>query len=174
MRLLRTFALSAALLGSASLVLAQDYHAWQYQGHDDRDYRAGYDQGRADAMSGRRPHPSSDRREFRDGYDAGYNSVRNGGREGYPRDGGYGPGGGAPGLYGNSSRVAEQNGYRDGVNDGQKDRSTGHSFRPTQDNNYKNAPGYTSSMGDHQEYKNVYRQGYERGYQEGYNGGYRR
>jgi hypothetical protein len=77
------------------------------------------------------------------------------------------------GSYGNVMRQAQQVGYRDGVNDGQHDRSTGHSFRPTQDDNYKNADrGYTSSYGDKQQYKNAYRQGYEQGYQQGYNGGH--
>ena len=57
------------------------------------------------------------------------------------------------------------------MNDGQHDRATGHSFRPTHDDNYKNAPGYSSSMGDRQQYKNTYRQGYEQGYPQGYNGG---
>jgi len=77
--------------------------------------------------------------------------------------GGYGNGG-----YGNGSSIAQQNGYRDGVNDGRKDRATGHSFRPTQGDNYKGAPGYSSSMGDRQQYKDAYRQSYQQGYQQGY------
>ena len=40
--------------------------------------------------------------------------------------------------------------------------SDGHSFRPTHDDNYKNASdGYTSLYGDKQRYKDTYRQGYE-------------
>jgi hypothetical protein len=66
-------------------------------------------------------------------------------------------------------RVAQENGIRDGRNDGSKDRATGHSFRPTQDDNYKNAPGYSSNMGDRQQYKDAYRQAYQQGYQQGYN-----
>ena len=62
------------------------------------------------------------------------------------RNGGYGTGSHGNGGYGNPSRIAQQNGYRDGVNDGRNDRATGHSFRPTHDDNYKNAPGYSSSM----------------------------
>lgn len=46
----------------------------------------------------------------------------------------------------------------------------GHSFRPTQDDNYKNAPGYSSNMGYRQQYKDMYRQAYQQGYQSGYNG----
>jgi hypothetical protein len=81
------------------------------------------------------------------------------------------------GAYNNGSfRQAEDVGYRDGINDGQHDRSTGHSFRPTHDDNYKNADrGYHSDMGSKQAYKDSYRRGYERGYQEGYRAhGFRR
>ncbi|MGZ4814407.1 MAG: hypothetical protein ACXVZV_03300, partial [Terriglobales bacterium] len=62
-----------------------------------------------------------------------------------------------------------QIGYQDGLNDGRSDRMTGHSFRPTQDDNYKNADrGYSSAFGAKQIYKDTYRQGYEQGYQQGY------
>src|SRR5579872_6585914 len=124
MKLFRTFALGAALLSSAAWAFGQDYHYGQYQNHDSREYRDGYNQGRADASSGRGRHPGSDRREYRDGYEAGYNSVRNSGR--YP-SGGYGPGYGNSGAYGggNVSGMAQQNGYRDGMNDGRNDRQAG-------------------------------------------------
>ena len=80
--------------------------------------------------------------------------------------------GGNSGYYGNGGYYrsnAVQIGYQDGVNDGRNDRMTGHSFRPTQDDNYKNADrGYSSAFGDKQAYKNTYRQGYEQGYRQGY------
>jgi len=181
MRLLRSVALTAALLGASTWVCAQDYHSWQYQDRDDRGaYRQGYDQGRNDAMRGRRYHPSSDKRDYRQGYDAGFRSGGNRPEDrDHDRDGDHDDRyHGAPNSngYGNPSQVAQQNGYRDGTNDGRNDRATGHSFRPTQDDNYKNAPGYSSSMGDRQQYKNMYRQAYQQGYQQGYNGGggYRR
>jgi flagellar biosynthesis/type III secretory pathway protein FliH len=62
------------------------------------------------------------------------------------------------------------------LNDGRNDRQSGHSFRATQDSNYKHADrGYSSGLGDKNQYKQVYRQGYEQGYQQGYNsGGYGR
>src|SRR5579884_2260632 len=73
---------------------------------------------------------------------------------------------------GHEMRQAENIGYEDGVNDGRHDRETGHSFRPTHDDNYKNATrGYNSSFGSKLAYKDTYRRGYERGYQEGYNRG---
>lgn len=66
---------------------------------------------------------------------------------------------------------AQNIGYQDGLNDGSNDMRTGHSFRPTHDDNYKNADrGYSSSFGDKNQYKQLYRQGYESGYQRGYNG----
>ena len=57
---------------------------------------------------------------------------------------------------------ARQYGYQDGINDGSRDRRTGHSNRPTQDSNYKHADhGYSSSYGDKNYYKQSYRQAYE-------------
>jgi hypothetical protein len=192
MNLFRKAALGFALLSSAVWAFGQDYHSWQYQDRDDLGvYKQGYEQGRADAQSGRRFHPDADRyregddrRAYQQGYQAGYNSARNrGDHDGdrdrdhdgdrdrdhdgdRDRDGGRGYGNGG---YGNMS-VARQNGFRDGMNDGSHDRATGHSFRPTHDDNYKNAPGYTSSMGDRQQYKNEYRSAYQQAYQQGYNG----
>ena len=56
------------------------------------------------------------------------------------------------------------------MNDGARDRRTGHSNRPTQDSNYKHADrGYSSSYGNKDYYKQAYRQAYENGYQQGYN-----
>jgi len=64
---------------------------------------------------------------------------------------------------------AEQIGFQDGINDGRSDRLTGHSFRPTHDDNYRNATrGYSGAFGSEQAYKDTYRVGYERGYEEGY------
>ena len=185
MKVFRTLTLGAALLSSSIWAFGQDYHSWQYQDRDDRGfYKQGYEQGRGDAQSGRRFHPDADRfregddrRAYMEGYQSGYNSARYRGdhdgdrdrdRDGdHDRDGGRGYGN--YGGYGNMS-VARQNGFRDGVNDGSHDRATGHSFRPTHDDNYKNAPGYSSNMGDRQQYKDAYRAGYEQGYQQGYNG----
>ena len=66
---------------------------------------------------------------------------------------------------------AQQYGYQDGLNDGRNDRATGHSFRPTQDDNYRNASrGWNGSV-DRNQYKSAYRQSYEQGYQQGYNNG---
>lgn len=173
MRAFRTLALGAALLTSSAWAFGQVYQTVQY-GEQSRTYRDGFEQGRADAERGRSPRPGSNDREYRRGYDEGYNSGR--GNRGYSNGGypggGYGnPGrGGYGGGYGNMGQIARENGARDGRNDGSKDRATGHSFRPTQGDNYKNAPGYSSNMGDRQQYKDMYRQGYEPAYQQGYYG----
>jgi hypothetical protein len=174
-RLFRALFLSTALLSSSALTFGQDYHSWGYRDRDDRRiYQQGYEEGRSDAQHRRRFNPDSnryrsgdDRRAYRQGYEAGYNAGHNG-NAAWGRDhNGYGNGG-YGGGYGNGLSIARQNGVRDGVNDGRKDRATGHSFRPTQGDNYKNAPGYSSSMGDRQQYKDAYRQAYQQGYQQGY------
>ncbi|HVG91982.1 MAG TPA: hypothetical protein VNB54_10885 [Alphaproteobacteria bacterium] len=66
---------------------------------------------------------------------------------------------------------AVQNGFQDGMNDGQQDRRTRHSSRPTHDRNYKNATrGYTYQLGNRNQYKAAYREAYMHGYAEGFNG----
>jgi opacity protein-like surface antigen len=66
-------------------------------------------------------------------------------------------------------RQAQETGYQDGLNDGRSDFNTHHSFRPTQDGNYKHADrGYENYFGDKARYQEEYRQAYSRGYHEGY------
>jgi hypothetical protein len=61
-------------------------------------------------------------------------------------------------------------GYHDGWADGRHDKETGHSFRPTQDDHYKNAPEYGHPPMGRKEYKDIYRQAYVHGYERGYRG----
>ncbi|MGH9569196.1 MAG: hypothetical protein ACRD4F_06135, partial [Candidatus Angelobacter sp.] len=57
-------------------------------------------------------------------------------------------------------------------NDGQNDRRTGHSFRPTHDSNFKHADrGYDGRFGNKDAYRQAYRNAYSQAYQSGYNGG---
>ncbi len=64
---------------------------------------------------------------------------------------------------------AQQIGYQDGLNDGSNDRATGHSFRPTEDSNYRHADrGWNSGTVDRDSYSNAYRQAYMQGYQRGF------
>jgi len=196
MRHLKTMLLSAALIvGATTFAAAQAVVPVQWGwgwGHDNDDrqaFKEGYNQGKSDARHNRRFDPDNnrwrerdDRQAFRSGYERGFRES--GGYYGNGRDrdwdhdgdrdrGGYGRGG--YGGYG--SNAARQNGYQDGLNDGARDRRTGHSNRPTQDGNYKHADhGYNSSYGDKNYYKQAYRQAYENGYQQGYSsgGGWRR
>jgi hypothetical protein len=62
-------------------------------------------------------------------------------------------------------------GFQDGMNDGSRDRATGHSFRPTHDQAYKHAPEYGHPEINRDEYKNIYRDAYIRGYEKGYRRG---
>src|SRR5207253_1497374 len=67
------------------------------------------------------------------------------------------------------NEMAARMGEQDGFNDGRKDRETGHSNRPTQGDNYKNATrGFSGGAGE-TAYKAAYRQAYVSAYQEGYN-----
>jgi hypothetical protein len=78
---------------------------------------------------------------------------------------GYGP------AYRDQSSPAEyaaRVGYQDGLNDGSRDRATGHSFRPTHDHDYKHAPEYGHPDINRDEFKSVYRDAYVRGYEKGY------
>ena len=73
------------------------------------------------------------------------------------------------GPYGNG---AAQFGYRDGFNDGRNDAVTGHSFRPTQDSNYRHAEnGYNGAYWNKGAYRQAYREAYLQGYQNGYGRG---
>jgi hypothetical protein len=67
------------------------------------------------------------------------------------------------------AEYASRAGFQDGLNDGGRDRMTGHSFRPTHDSNYKHAPEYGHPGMSRDEYKNIYRDAYVRGYERGYN-----
>jgi len=165
---------------------------WGQRDNDDRQaFRDGFNQGQSDARHNRRFNPESsrwrerdDRQAYRSGYERGfqqYGGYNNGGwgRDRDDRDRGiYGRGNGGYGGYGGyGSNTARQYGYQDGLNDGARDRRTGHSNRPTQDSNYKHADrGYSSLYGNKDYYKQAYRQAYENGYEQGYNsgGGWRR
>src|SRR5438270_12707462 len=190
MRHIKAMLLGAALMaGTTTLAMAQSVvpvqWGWGHRDDDDRQaYREGFRRAQEEARRNRRFDPDDsrwrerdDRHAYRSGYERGLkqNSGYNNGGWGRDRDGdvdrddrgrgGWGRGGNV--SYGDNA--ARQYGYQDGINDGARDRRTGHSNRPTQDNNYKHGDrGYNSSYGDKNYYKQAYRQAYERGYQEGY------
>src|SRR4029077_11787440 len=152
MKHMRAMMLGAALvMGVTTFAAAQAVGQVQWGYHDDDDrqaFRGGFKKGQRDAQHNRRFDPDNnrwregdDRRAFRSGYERGFREV-GGGYYGNDRDrdrdrDGWGRGGYGGSGYGLSS--ARQNGYQDGINDGARDRRTGHSNRPTHDDNYRHA-----------------------------------
>ncbi len=135
--------------------------AWRND-YDAQAYRQGYNVGIGNGNGAYRGDRDHDRDHDRDG-----RWSNNGG---YP-NGGY-PNGGYNNGRGGNNNYASQMGYTDGVNDGAKDRQTGHSYRPTQIYGYKDANhGQSQSGMDKEQYKQLYRQAYLQGYQRGYNNG---
>lgn len=66
-------------------------------------------------------------------------------------------------------------GYHDGLADGERDRETGHSFRPTHSDRYEDAPDHGNHAGlRRDEFKSIYREAYLHGYERGYGRGYDR
>jgi hypothetical protein len=172
--LMRAVLVGIGLLGStATFAAAQAVVNVQWnQDRDDRQaYREGFRQGQWDAQHGRRADGDDnrwrewdDRRAYREGYTRGYQEVAG---NGYYRGGNF--------NYGADS--ARRYGYEDGLNDGRHDRYSGHSFRPTHDDNYRHADrGYNRGFGNRDYYKQAYREAYEQGYRQGYGsgGGWRR
>jgi hypothetical protein len=172
----RAMLLGAAFLGvSSAWAAAQTLVQVQYQDRDDRQsFQQGYRQGQWDARHGRhvdwdtnRWREGDDRRAYREGYERGYREVRG---DGFRGEGFYG--GDRPVYAGETPRKF---GYQDGYSDGLHDRRTGHSFRPTHDDNYHHADrGYFPGFGNKNYYKDLYREGYAQGYQQGYDNGWRR
>jgi len=131
----------------------------------------------------RDPYWQQDRNDHRDRdrqwrRDRNRDRYRNGGsyQRGYPP---YGSNG-RYGRYGDGSgynNVAEQNGYRVGLERGIDDARHGRSYNPNNSSHYRDGDsGYHSQYGSKDAYKAAYRDGFSRGYDEGYrqNGGNRR
>jgi len=73
------------------------------------------------------------------------------------------------GWYAVERRNAHEFGFRDGRSDGERDRATAHSYRPTHDGNYRHADrGYDPAYGNKQLYRDEYRAAYADGYERGY------
>ena len=84
----------------------------------------------------------------------------------YGQDSGYGRGN----RYNNDvRRIAEDQGFKDGIWEGSNRALARRSFDPYNTNSYKKATdGYNKSMGDKYFYQEAYRQGYLRGYEQGF------
>lgn len=142
------------------------------QRHDEyRDADGGYNRG-----YGEREYY---RRSYRQGFEAGY-------REEYERHARYGhdervyapPVVIAPGYpsdrggYGSYSNIAQQNGYRDGVDAGRSDARDGDRFDPVRAKRYREGDhDYHDRYGSRDDYKREYRAAFEQGYREGYGRG---
>ena len=184
MRYMKAMVLGAALItGSATFAAAQAVvpvqWGWGYRDNDDRQaFREGFRQGESDARHNRRFDPDDsryrerdDRQAYRRGYEQGFRQNtgyragdwdRDGNRD---RDWGRDRAG-----YGYGMNAARQNGYQDGLNDGEHDRRTGHSNRPTEAGNYRHADrGYIPTYGNKDYYKQAYREAYYNAYEQGYN-----
>ena len=133
----------------------------RYRNDDARAYEAGYRRGMTDSgyYGNRGQYPNGP-----------YNNGTNQGPYNHPFGGVLA---GQNGQYGNNRglNLASQNGYSDGYLAGQKDRSTGHSFRPTENKGYKDADRGQSQSGiSSDQFKQAYRNAFQQGYQRGYNG----
>jgi hypothetical protein len=74
------------------------------------------------------------------------------------------------GGYHNINQIAQDNGYRDGLQHGQYDRSGNRGYNYKSDD-WKHADrGYQKTYGSKGQYKQVYRDAYQNGYSAGYNG----
>jgi hypothetical protein len=64
--------------------------------------------------------------------------------------------------------MAEQNGFRAGVDDGSRDAYRGSGYAPRRDRRFRNAPGYDPNFGPRGPYVQYFRAAYLRGYDKGY------
>lgn len=160
MRMLRILALFTA---ATIFIGAPAAHA---DHKDSKAYKDCFKRGQDDARHGNAGNldinhwkHSDERQACQDGYRAGFNSVSTEVATPAPL-----PQGEVAGA-----TSAHDIGYQDGLMDGRNDRSTGHSFRPTDTDNYKHADrGYHDNFGEKDAWKAAYRQGYADGYREGF------
>ena len=68
----------------------------------------------------------------------------------------------------NVERLAYDNGYRDGLQRGERDARDRRGFRVDRDSDYRNADSGYRGYGDRNAYRRFFRDGYEAGYAEGY------
>jgi hypothetical protein len=70
----------------------------------------------------------------------------------------------------NIDRRAYDNGYREGVHQGENDVRRGRNYSPNSHSEYRNADdGYRRGDGDREFYRSSYRQGFDAGYSESFN-----
>jgi hypothetical protein len=200
-RLILPAAAAAVLLVTTSACASGYYQRYPtgpvYRQGNDLAYRNGLDQGRIQGENDARRGRSFDygrhseyrnaqigyggygnRDEYRDlfrqgfqtGYDEGYRRYA---RNGYPSRGPVyrtspGPVYGGTAVY---RSVAGQVGFRDGVEQGQKDARDRKAFDPVRAKRYRSGDHeYNSRYGSREQYAREYRGAFQQGYQEGYGG----
>jgi len=189
--------LATTVLFTTPACAARVYTTQRYPAGDRDDrifYNRGFNEGRAigieDARRGRnfdvrahREFRDADRqrwerddiRAYRQGFESGYQEgyrqvARRDDRRAYPP-----PVPPAP-YYGGGARErvvspAAQNGYRDGLEEGQHDARSGDRFDPVRSKRYRSADhDYDRRFGSLDAYKREYRDAFQRGYDEGYRG----
>ncbi len=73
------------------------------------------------------------------------------------------------GRYAGASRIAFDNGFREGVKDGEHDARGNRRFDPSRHGEWRDADkGYRRQYGDRSDYRRSFRSGYESGYAQGY------
>jgi hypothetical protein len=144
-------------------------------------YRRGYEAGFNDSMNNRsrrydradvervlgsdleRTYEDDNRyddRDYRDRDNRDRDYGRGTGRGGYDDNGR-----GRSDVY----RIAQENGYRDGLRQGQDDANRRRRYDYNDDSRYRDASsGYRSEYGSREAYRSAYRQGFQRGYDEGF------
>jgi hypothetical protein len=138
----------------------------QYRNNDD--YDRSDRRERREERRERREERRERRQERREDRNGGYN----GNNGNYGNNGGYyGNNGSYNNGYGNNLyRVAQQNGYRDGLSKGQQEAREGDRYNPQSSSSYKNGlNGYDRNYGSRDAYKQAYRQAFLQGFERGYN-----
>ena len=65
-------------------------------------------------------------------------------------------------------QMAEQNGFREGVDHGARDSATGRGYQPRRERVFRDAPGYDPNYGPRGPYVQYFRSAYLRGYDKGF------
>ncbi|HKP84849.1 MAG TPA: hypothetical protein VJZ26_02055 [Blastocatellia bacterium] len=140
------------------------YLSWMgYQNDYHEAYRRGYEAGFNESIQGRQRRYDREDVERVLGRDLERTYEGEGRRDDW-RDRGDNRGG-----RNDIARIAQQNGYRDGLNKGEEDRSRRRGSNYERDSRYRDAlSGYRSEFGNRDYYRQAYREGFRRGYDEAY------
>src|SRR6266404_5998223 len=178
-----------AMLFVAGMAIAQDRYGGSLNAKEhgyQHGYRDGLRQGREDLY--RHEEHNFNTGEFKradEGYDrymGEHDDFQHGYRDGYKAgyDDGYYGRQMRSDIYGledadaysrwGYSDVAQDTGYRDGLQAGRQDFDRRKDYRPEKHDAYEDADhGYHKSYGDKNRYKELYRRGFMRGYQDAFN-----